>query len=218
MPWSVQLLPWGINKEPRPTVVRGTLVGEVLLDEWHEMLQVWRYVESLRAENQRLRMELETTVLLAAGPPAPTEPSAPPADLPLSAIDATTPTPANNLPDSEIPASPPDGTVYQNAAGNLAVTVAAELPAPTEDKRTRAVRELLADPTASNPVLAERAGCSDEYVRRLRRQLQDEGQLPAGAVKKDDANDAPTDGTNTTDSLVESAVGAVVAPANSTSE
>jgi hypothetical protein len=53
------------------------------------------------------------------------------------------------------------------------------------DKRARVTSQLLASPGDSNGLVAERAGVSDEYVRKLRKQMEAEGKLaPVSTVAR----------------------------------
>ena len=100
--------------------------------------------------------------------------------------------------------TPTDPIAVQTPANESAMpdgTNSPVSPEETADKRTRAVAALLADPGASNPVLAERAGCSDEYSAQV-----------AALIKRPKASYRQRvwrSAANNPESPVETAVGAV---------
>jgi len=141
----------------------GDLAGE-------EEMRVWTYLQHVRTECDALR---KARPELAKAMP--------------------------NAPESPVvrDASPTEPNTPAVVVGLPPITIVSDSqPDTAEDtpvaKRERATRELLADPTASNPVLAERARCSDELIRRVRHAMQADGRLqPVTAVVKADGSSYP---------------------------
>ncbi len=156
---------------------------------------VWEYLRHVEAERDKLlAAEVGTLPLLSPHAPVAVDPMAE-VEPPVGVVH-----PAVVLADATENSAPPTATP---------IATADETPEDTAaEKRARATRELLADPTASNPTLAIRANCSDETIRRVRHALQDEGRLlPVASVVK--ANGASYPIATPKDSQAE-AVGEVV--------
>jgi hypothetical protein len=209
MPWVVRALPYGPDKTMRPTKVRifegRELVGEVL-DLGHEDFAVWEYVQYLEREVARLKLEAETSVLLA--------PTMPPDlaerlelqtdcnDLPAAGPPATLATaltnPVDAAPEPTQPVSSPAPMTDSNGAPELpeVATRAQVTGAPTQlvggedlgtNKRALAEAALLETPGDSNVSIAARIGVSDELVRKCRKSLEATGKLPGtpATMRKD---------------------------------
>lgn len=200
MPWTIGMSE-GFGGRIYRHKIRNGLSGELLSAEDEQIAQ---YVAHLEAENERLRAELEgrTTATTSEEPntPAPFqlveyEDSIAPADgligewlqqaqsLPLEDIVPAAAPGVNEKPreaNSDLLA----GTNTANSQEIEQLEATADgLNEQPGTKRDRAIAVLLVEPTATNGVLAERAGCSDEYIRLTRKKLEAEGRLTPTPAK-----------------------------------
>ncbi|QJW93099.1 hypothetical protein [Frigoriglobus tundricola] len=184
MPYRVAMLRYGIGEGvERPTKVLPGGGGDLLTPD---EIAVWSYVKWLESEVARMKESAEvvtaTSNTTAANTSPPMSPDAP-NTLGSHPVDAS-----NLVPDNEANTS--------NSGFS---------------KRKLAEQELLRTPYASNVAIGERLGVSDEWIRRVRKELEAAGRLePMGTVARRDGTSyttgtvgvaaARTDGTSESDS------------------